>query len=95
MESRQGFGFAFEPEYSEEEIARMDALGCIEAESSDTIDEGADHDAGRLGNIDWCSCEPKKRSTGRCFSVLVQPGAQHVGIVDEFSLADSTADVGL
>ena len=57
MESRQGFGFAFEPEYSEEEIARMDALGCIEAESSDTTDEGADHDAGRLGNMDWCSCE--------------------------------------
>ena len=30
MESRQVFGFAFDPEYSEEEIARMDAHRCIE-----------------------------------------------------------------
>ena len=33
MESRQVFGFAFEPEYSEEEMARnrgMDAHRCIE-----------------------------------------------------------------
>ena len=30
MESRQVFGFAFDPEYSEEEMARMDAHRCIE-----------------------------------------------------------------
>ena len=30
MESRQVFGFAFDPEYSEEEMARMDAQRCIE-----------------------------------------------------------------
>ena len=30
MESRQVFGFAFVPEYSEEEMARMDAHRCIE-----------------------------------------------------------------
>ena len=30
MESRQVFGFAFDPEYSEEETARMDAHRCIE-----------------------------------------------------------------
>ena len=30
MESRQIFGFAFDPEYSEEEMARMDAHRCIE-----------------------------------------------------------------
>ena len=58
MESRQVVGFAFEPEYSKEEIARMDAHRCIgEAESSDATGEDADHAAGRLGNVDWCSCE--------------------------------------
>ena len=30
MESRQVFGFEFDPEYSEEEMTRMDAHGCIE-----------------------------------------------------------------
>ena len=30
MESRQVFGFVFDPEYSEEEMARMDAHRCIE-----------------------------------------------------------------
>ena len=30
MESRQVFGFAFDPEYSEEEMTRMDAHRCIE-----------------------------------------------------------------
>ena len=30
MESRQVFGFAFDPEYSEEEMDRMDAHRCIE-----------------------------------------------------------------
>ena len=30
MESRQVFGFAFDPEYSEVEMARMDAHRCIE-----------------------------------------------------------------
>ena len=30
MESRQAFGFAFDPEYSEEEMARMDAHRCTE-----------------------------------------------------------------
>ena len=30
MESRQVFGFAFDPEYSEEKMARMDAHRCIE-----------------------------------------------------------------
>ena len=30
MESRQVFGFAFDPEYSEEEMARMDAHRCLE-----------------------------------------------------------------
>ena len=30
MESRQVFGFAFDPEYSEEGTARMDAHMCIE-----------------------------------------------------------------
>ena len=30
MESRQVFGFTFDPEYSEEEMARMDAHRCIE-----------------------------------------------------------------
>ena len=30
MESRQVFGFAFDPEYSEEEMARMDAHRYIE-----------------------------------------------------------------
>ena len=55
MESRQVFGFAFEPEYSEKEMARMDAPRCIEeAESSDATDEGADYAAGRLGNVDLC-----------------------------------------
>ena len=54
MESRQVVGFAFEPEYSEEEIARMEADRCTEeAESSDETDDGADHAAGRLANVDW------------------------------------------
>ena len=35
MESRQVFGFAFDPEYSEEEMARMDAHRCIEADLCD------------------------------------------------------------
>ena len=49
MESRQVVGFAFEPEYSEEEIARMKADRCTEeAESSDETDDSADHAAGRL-----------------------------------------------
>ncbi len=49
MESRQVVGFAFEPEYSEDEIARMEADRCTEeAESSDETDDGADHAAGRL-----------------------------------------------
>ena len=30
MESHQVFGFAFDPEYSEQEMARMDARMCIE-----------------------------------------------------------------
>ena len=30
MESRQVFGFAFDPEYSEDEMSRMDAHRCIE-----------------------------------------------------------------
>ena len=30
MESCQVFGFSFDPEYSEEEMARMDAHRCIE-----------------------------------------------------------------
>ena len=58
MESRQVVGFSFEPEYSEEEIARMEADRCTEeAESSDETDDGADHAAGRLANVDWCSCD--------------------------------------
>ena len=62
MESRQVFGFGFEPEYSEEEMARMDAPRCIEeAESSDATDEGADYAAGLLGNVDWC--DPSKHIT--------------------------------
>ena len=46
------------PECSEEELARMDMLdvgGYEEGESSDEIDEDADHAAGRLGNVDWFS----------------------------------------
>ena len=43
----------FVPECNEEELARMDILDA--GESSDETDEGADHAAGRLGNVDWCS----------------------------------------
>ena len=35
----------------------------------------------------------KTEVPGYVFSVCVQPGAQHVGIVCELALADSTADV--
>ncbi len=36
----------------------MEADRCTEeAESSDETDDGADHAAGRLGNVDWCSCD--------------------------------------
>ena len=39
------------------------------------------------------STAAKNEVPGYVFSVCVQPGAQHVGIVCELALADSTADV--
>ena len=60
MVSRQEVGFAFEPEYSDEELAQMDAdKGKEEAESSDETGsyvEGADYAAevGRFNRFGQC-----------------------------------------
>ena len=78
MESRQVVGFAFEPEYSEEEIARMKADRCTEeAESSDETDDSADHAAGSLENVDWCSCDWASKGSSIIVIVFTRPHRVH------------------
>ena len=56
-------GFAFEPEYTEEELAKFEIEYDKEAEFAE-IEVGLDHGTGstsgadisRLNNLDWCNC---------------------------------------
>ena len=57
MESRQVFGFAFDPEYSEEEMARMDAHRCIEEADLCAFNNALIRGFGML--LQGCSCVSK------------------------------------